>query len=151
MAKRFSRFQRIREEAQALLDERGARAGQTASKWRRFVHFWVLVGTSFTRNRLPVRASALAYATLLALIPMLAVVVSITSTFLKKEGEDRIDRFIIDAVSSATTSSEIKTDGPKAKPAAKPEGQKSAEGEPPGATAVEPAPTINAAIRSSLT
>jgi membrane protein len=145
MAKRFSRFQRIREEAQALLDERGARAGQTASKWRRFVHFWVLVGTSFTRNRLPVRASALAYATLLALIPMLAVVVSITSTFLKKEGEDRIDRFIIDAVSSATTSSEIKTDGPKAKPAAKPEGQKSAEGEPPGATAVEPAPTNSAA------
>lgn len=72
------------------------------SKWRRFIHFWVLVWVSFSRNRCPVRASALAYATLLALIPMLAVAVSITSSVLKKQGEDRINDFIGKMVSSLT-------------------------------------------------
>src|SRR4051812_48850215 len=100
MAKQLSRLRRIREQARSLLDERGLAAGATASRWRRFVHFWVMVWGSFTRNRLPVRASALAYASLLALIPMLAVVVSITSTFLKQEGEEQIDQFIGKMVSA---------------------------------------------------
>ena len=72
------------------------------SKLHRFAHFWVMVWQSFSRNRGPVRASALAYATLLALIPMLAVVVSVTSSLLKKEGEDRIDQFIVKLVASLT-------------------------------------------------
>src|SRR5215831_4149017 len=59
-----------------------------------------MVWRSFTRNRCPVRASALAYGSLLALIPLLAVVMSITSTFLKKEGEERIDEFITKLVAS---------------------------------------------------
>jgi membrane protein len=49
-----------------------------------------------------VRASALAYGSLLALIPVLAVAMSITSTFLKKEGEKRIDQFIVKLVSTLT-------------------------------------------------
>jgi hypothetical protein len=74
MAKKVSRFQRIREDAQALLDERALRSHSDLSSWHKFAHFWVLVGRSFSRNRCPVRASALAYATVLALIPMLALV-----------------------------------------------------------------------------
>ncbi len=64
------------------------------SKLERFAHFWVLVWSSFVRNRCPVRASALSYSSLLALIPMLAVAMSVTSIFLKSEGEDRIYQFI---------------------------------------------------------
>src|SRR3982750_637655 len=116
MAKQLSRFRRFRAQAEALLDERGFAAGSTASRWRRFVHFWVLVWTSFTRNRLPVRASALAYASLLALIPMLAVVVSITSSFLKQEGEDQIDHFIIKFVASVVPPDMEGTNAPQAQP-----------------------------------
>ena len=93
MPKRISRFQQWLEQAKVLLDEAGPKIAQ-ASRWRRFVHFWVLVWSSFNRNRCPVRASALAYASLLALIPMLAVVISITSSILKQQGEDRINEFI---------------------------------------------------------
>jgi membrane protein len=109
MAKPVSRLQKFREEALALLDEKGFHAHERAGKLLRFVHFWVMVGRSFNRNRCPVRASALAYATLLALIPMLAVVVSITSSFLKKQGEDRIDQFISKVVASVTPPAETGT------------------------------------------
>ena len=112
MVKKASRFQRIREGARALLDERALRLHTDLSKWHKFAHFWILVGRSFARNRCPVRASALAYATVLALIPMLAVVVSITSSLLKKEGEENIDRFIVKLVSSVTSSAMADTNTP---------------------------------------
>jgi membrane protein len=83
----------------APLDERASLEGQPSNLFK-CAHFWALVWRSFTRNRCPARASALAYGTLLALIPVLAVVVSVTSTFLKKEGEDRIDQFIEKMVST---------------------------------------------------
>ncbi|MEI6785902.1 MAG: hypothetical protein WCQ21_33875, partial [Verrucomicrobiota bacterium] len=73
MANKLSRFQKIREDVMALLDERALGSLAGFSKWQKCAHFWVLVWKSFTRNRCPVRASALAYATMLALIPMLAV------------------------------------------------------------------------------
>jgi len=64
----------------------------------RFAHFWVLVCKSFTRNRCPIRAAALSYSSLLALIPLLAVAISVTSSLLKQEGEDKIynaiDQFV---------------------------------------------------------
>jgi membrane protein len=59
-----------------------------------FAHFCVLLGRSFVRNRCPVRAAALSYTSLLALIPMLAVAISVTSSLLKTEGENEIYSFI---------------------------------------------------------
>jgi membrane protein len=102
MPKKISLFQRIRQSAQALFDERMLDFKSRTSKLHRFAHFWVLVWTSFSRNRCPLRASGLAYATLLALVPMLAVVVSITSSFLKNQGEERIDQFVGKLVASLT-------------------------------------------------
>lgn len=58
-----------------------------------FLRFWVRAGQGFARNRCPVRASALAYTSLLALIPLLAVVIGIASSVLKGEKE-RIREYI---------------------------------------------------------
>jgi membrane protein len=57
-------------------------------------HFWALIARSFVKNRLPVRAASLSYTTLLALVPLLAVAMGITSSLLKDESEDRIGRFV---------------------------------------------------------
>lgn len=100
MGKKTSRFQRWRADFQALLEQGRLPGDATFSRTQKFIHFCIMVWRSFTRNRCPVRASALAYASLLALIPMLAVVLSVTSTFLKQEGEDRIDQFIARLVAS---------------------------------------------------
>jgi len=105
-------FRKLRQEAQAIWTESFVGANTELSKLQKFGHFWVMVWQSFRRNRCPVRASALAYATLLALIPMLAVVMSITSTFLKKEGEEQIDHFIIKLVSSVTPPAMLTTNVP---------------------------------------
>ncbi len=64
------------------------------TRFEKFVHFWVLVWRSFVRNRCPVRASALSFTTLLGLIPMLAVAMSVTTMFLKSEGQEQIQVFV---------------------------------------------------------
>lgn len=51
--------------------------------WRRFLRFWVRVGQGFARNRCAIRASALAYSSLLAFVPLLAMVIGISSSVLK--------------------------------------------------------------------
>jgi len=104
MEKKVSKLRRRWAEARAVWDESALRSQTELSRLYKFAHFCVMVWRSFTRNRCPVRASALAYGTLLALIPMLAVVMSITSTFLKKEGEERIDQFIMNMVANLTPS-----------------------------------------------
>jgi membrane protein len=113
MANKPSRWRTFLSEMRVLLDESAPLHGIGLTKLHRFAHFWFLVARSFSRNRCPVRASALAYASLLALIPMLAVVVSVTSSFLKKEGEQQIDEFIVRMVDSLTPSASMhpKPDG----------------------------------------
>src|SRR5687767_4701795 len=73
-----------------------------ASIVEKFAHFCLLVLKSFLRNKCPLRATALAYATLLALVPLLAVGVSITSGLMREKGQDAtrdlIERFVDAAV-----------------------------------------------------
>jgi len=85
----MSWWEKVRVGAQSFFEERGIESGETFARSRlhRYAHFWLLVGKSFIRNRCPVRASALAYTTLLALVPLLAVGVSITTSILQKRGE----------------------------------------------------------------
>ena len=66
----------------------------THSRLHRFAHFCLLVGKSFNRNRCPVRAASLAYTTLLALVPLLAVGVSITTAMLQKQGDKPAEELI---------------------------------------------------------
>src|SRR6516162_10795127 len=112
MQKKASRFQRICAQARALCGELPVNDREKPARLHRFVHFWVLVWRSFVRNRCPVRASALAYGTLLALIPMLAVVMSISSGLLKKEGEAGIQKFIEKFVASVSGAGSESTTAP---------------------------------------
>jgi membrane protein len=70
------------------------------SRLERFAHLCALVIRSFVRNRCPVRAAALSYTTLLALIPLLAVAIGVTSSLLKNEGEEKIYQAIDKLVSN---------------------------------------------------
>jgi membrane protein len=85
-------------------------AENECSRFERFAHFCVLVGKSFVRNRCPVRAAALSYATLLALIPMLAVAISVTSSMLKAQGEQEIYSAIDKLVSNIMPPATVKAD-----------------------------------------
>ena len=91
-----SRFQRLWDQTIGFLHETGIGRMDDAKQSRlfRFAHFWLLVGKSFIRNRCPVRASALAYTTLLALIPMLAVGLSIGTKMLQDQGTQNVDEMI---------------------------------------------------------
>ena len=79
------------------------------SRLERFAHFWALVIRSFVRNRCPVRAAALSYTTLLALIPLLAVAISVTSSLLKNEGEEKIYQAIDKLVSNVMPPATLNT------------------------------------------
>ena len=86
--KRISRFRRLIAGAKAVLNDAHFFSHNEAElHWlQKFAHFWVLVIKSFWSNRCPIRASALAYTTLLALVPLLAVGISISTSLLKREG-----------------------------------------------------------------
>lgn len=88
-----------------------ADCGTPLTLGQKFLHFWVTVGVGFVRNRCPVRASALAYASLLALVPMLAVIASVAVSLLKNEGEERSKQLIETLVSSLTAQTTFVTAG----------------------------------------
>lgn len=88
-------LQRLRQLGRALVDDEASLAGE-ASPWprlQRIARFWVMVGQNFVRNRCPIRASALAYSTLLSLVPLLAVVAGILTGVLKSD-QNRIRSYI---------------------------------------------------------
>lgn len=69
----------------------------------RFIHFWVFSIKSFIRNRCMIRASALAYSNLLALVPMLAIAISVSAALLKEDGEQKtkikeLTRWVVNAI-----------------------------------------------------
>jgi membrane protein len=83
------------------------------SRLERFAHLWALVVRSFVRNRCPARAAALSYTTLLALIPLLAVAISVTSSLLKSEGEEKIYQAIDKLVSNVMPPATLSTNEQK--------------------------------------
>ena len=110
-----SKLKRLREATQAFFDEKGIGREDDAKRslLYRFAHFWLLVGKSFILNRCPIRASALAYTTLLALIPLLAVCASIMTGFLQKGGKKPIDEMVNGFVNNVAPmlNLQVKTDG----------------------------------------
>jgi membrane protein len=113
MAKRsLSRLVKILSGLRADAEKEWFGAENELNRLERFAHFWVLVGRSFVRNRCPVRAAALSYTSLLALIPLLAVVISVTSSLLKSEGEEKIYGVIDRFVSSVMPPAQLDTNGP---------------------------------------
>jgi uncharacterized BrkB/YihY/UPF0761 family membrane protein/DNA-binding IscR family transcriptional regulator len=97
-----AKLKRLYQHTYELLNEKWLESHEETSILQRFGQFWVLVFKSFGRNRCPLRATALAYTTLLALVPLLAVVLSITSSLLQEKGESAtkqmIERFVDAAV-----------------------------------------------------
>jgi len=93
---RFSRLLKILASAVTDADE----IFQLEGRLERFVHFWAVVTRQFIRYRCFVRASALSYSTLLALIPLLVVALNVTSSLLSTENEAKLTQFVEKAVAS---------------------------------------------------
>ena len=82
---------------------------QLEGRLERFAHFWALVIRQFIRYRCFVRASALSFSTLLALIPLLAVALSVTSRLLNPQQEAELTQFVENTVSSVAPPVNIPT------------------------------------------
>ncbi len=102
MNRKPSKLQQFWAIIQEILDERVLDAQTHFTRSHRFAHFWIMVWKSFNRNRCPSRAAALSYTTLLAMVPMLAVAIGITSSLLKEDGERRINDLIVNMVARIT-------------------------------------------------
>jgi membrane protein len=105
----IARTKNARRKIRDFLEERGLESANHAQlgRFHKFALFWLLVAKSFTRNRCPVRASALAYTSLLALIPMLAVAVSVSSPFLRQDEGHRISKWVDKIVDSFAHTSAV--------------------------------------------
>ena len=88
---RFSRLLKIITGTDAGADEELL---QLDGRLEHTAHFCALAWRHFVRNRCLIRASALAYTTLLALIPLLAVIVSVSTSLLKNVDEDKFYQVI---------------------------------------------------------
>lgn len=91
-----SRVKKLYTAVYEFLTEKGieSREESAGTKLERFAHFWLLAFKSFHRNKGPLRATALAYATLFSLVPLLAITVSITTAVLAQKGEDRTKEYL---------------------------------------------------------
>ena len=98
-----------------FLAERGLREDQDSSRLLRFAHFWLMVARDFVRNRCLVRASALAYTTLLALVPLLAVGVGVTTSLLKQQGDKPVQEMIDRLVAYAAPALNLESTGIEAR------------------------------------
>src|ERR1700729_4350153 len=98
-------LKRLTGKVRDFLDEKAVKTAHRTplSGLHRFWHFWLMVWKSFSQNRCPMRASALVYISLLALIPMLFVVFSVSSSILGKgEGSQQISHYIYNMILSMT-------------------------------------------------
>ncbi|KAF0181606.1 MAG: Ribonuclease BN [Limisphaerales bacterium] len=105
----LSRLRRLLTGAQRAWDDHADAVAdeEKLSAPEAFVHFWVLTVRSFVRNRVPVRAAALAYSSLLALVPMLALVLTIGLGFLRgDEGDKHLDLMIQHVVGAVVPTAE---------------------------------------------
>jgi membrane protein len=110
VSKRFARLIKILSGAAANAEDE---IFVLENRAERFVHFWVLVVRQFVRHRCLVRASALSYATLIALIPLLAVALSLTSSLLKTQEKEKfqgaVEKFIASVTPPATVDATVFT------------------------------------------
>jgi membrane protein len=98
-----SRLRKLYTSVYEFVTEKGIETHEEgkASRFQRAAHFWLLVFKSFSRNRCPLRATALAYTTLLALIPLLAVSLGIVSGFLREKGPNATKELLGQIVDAA--------------------------------------------------
>jgi membrane protein len=96
----LSKLRKLQEEAQAFLHERTLPVADDGElgRFRNVLLFCARVYHGFVRNRCPSRAAALSYTNLLALVPLLAVVVSVSATFIKSQGPQSIQDWIREAI-----------------------------------------------------
>lgn len=111
-----SAFHRLKAEVMDLFtDGKGVTEDYIASsRLRSAVHFCVIVVRGFLWNRCPIRAAALAYTTVLALVPMLVVVFSVSAAFAQKESDglrNWVDKFIEQSVPQLKQMKEVGPDG----------------------------------------
>jgi membrane protein len=71
------------------------------SKLRTALQFLLLVWRGFIENRCPIRAAALSYTTLLALVPLLAVVLSVSKNLLHDTSADLVPKLMDRVVAMA--------------------------------------------------
>jgi membrane protein len=109
-SKRFSRLGKILGGAVVDADE----IFQLEGRLERFVHFLALVLRQFIRHRCFVRASALSFSTLLAMIPLIVVALSVTSSLLNPQQEAKLAQVVEKIVASVAPPVTIPTNTPAA-------------------------------------